>query len=231
MNAIVPPEYFHADLLHPSRRLWKRILSDCSQGTIETSILGLDRTGDTPGALAPEIWFSFLKSGDTSELMGICEHNLRDIRGLASLMLLQGSIAASPLETLGAFKFDLESLALLWRKEEQISGEILLREAAERQMPRALYVYGLDLLKANEKENARRCLLTLASSVPSASVDLKAAAYRALAIDAEWREGDFHTALAHTSSAQALPGIKLSLVHEPERRRERLVKKALEFRL
>ncbi|MDR2245189.1 MAG: ribonuclease H-like domain-containing protein, partial [Treponema sp.] len=26
MNAIVPPDYCHADLLHPARRLWKRVL-------------------------------------------------------------------------------------------------------------------------------------------------------------------------------------------------------------
>jgi len=51
MNGIVPPEYRHADLLHPSRRLWKRLLPDCSQSTIETGILGIDRTGDIPGAL------------------------------------------------------------------------------------------------------------------------------------------------------------------------------------
>jgi uncharacterized protein YprB with RNaseH-like and TPR domain len=226
MNAVVPPDYFHADLLHPSRRLWKRLLIDCSQGTIETNILGLDRTGDTPGALAPEIWFSFLKSGDPSELTGICEHNLRDIRGLASLMLLLGKIAAAPLETLDTFRFDLESLALLWYKKDPVSAASLLREAAERQMPRALYTYALDLLKTKDKEKARHNLLTLAS-LSSTPLDLKAAVYRSLAIDAEWQERDFHLALAHTESALTLPGIKKSLAEELERRRERLLKKAL----
>ncbi|MCL2763391.1 MAG: ribonuclease H-like domain-containing protein, partial [Treponema sp.] len=82
MNGISPPQYFHADLLHPSRRFWKRLLPDCSQGTIETNILGLDRTGDIPGAMAPEIWFSFLRDGAAEPLLGICEHNRKDIAGL-----------------------------------------------------------------------------------------------------------------------------------------------------
>ncbi|MDR1840142.1 MAG: ribonuclease H-like domain-containing protein, partial [Treponema sp.] len=68
MNGIKPPEYHHADLLHPARRLWKNIIHDCSQASIETRILGLDRSDDIPGALAPEIWFEFLKTGRTERL-------------------------------------------------------------------------------------------------------------------------------------------------------------------
>ena len=232
MNAIVPPEYFHADLLHPSRRLWKHLLSDCSQGTIETKILGLDRSGDIPGAMAPEIWFSFLKSGDPSELMGICTHNLRDILGLAALILLMDKIAASPLETLKNFNFDLEALALLWRetfiRQEKGNGkqaEDLLRVAAERLMPKALYVYGLDLIKSGEKEKGRHYLNTLASSVPAADPDMKAAAFRALAIDAEWRQRDLRKALEYTESALTLHGIKKTSKEALAIRKERLLMK------
>jgi len=96
MNGIKPPEYFHADLLHPARRLWKRIIFDCSQGSIETKIIGLDRSGDIPGALAPEIWFEFLKTGKTERLMGICDHNKADISGLVSILAVMISIAFDP---------------------------------------------------------------------------------------------------------------------------------------
>ena len=83
MNGIKPPEYLHADLLHPARRLWKNVLENCSQSTIEEKILDIDRSGDVPGAQAPEIWFDFLRTGNAEQLEGICDHNVRDIQGLA----------------------------------------------------------------------------------------------------------------------------------------------------
>jgi uncharacterized protein YprB with RNaseH-like and TPR domain len=85
MNGMKPPVYDEADLLHPARRLWKHILPNCSQAEIETSILGLDRTGDISGAFAPQIWFDFLNNENPSDLLGICDHNNKDIEGLASL--------------------------------------------------------------------------------------------------------------------------------------------------
>ena len=237
MNAIVPPDYFHADLLHPSRRLWKHLLADCSQGTIETNILGLDRKGDTPGALAPEIWFSFLKTGNPSELLGICDHNLRDIKGLAVLTLLLAKIAASPLHTLENFKFDLEELALLWREkvisytrlhreilEEKAQAENLLKAAAKLYMPRAIFFLGLDLLKTGEKEKGRQFLLFLALTA-TACQDIRASALRALAIDAERQLNDPKSALNYTEFALALSGIRKSQREELNRRKERLLRK------
>ncbi|MDR2662402.1 MAG: ribonuclease H-like domain-containing protein, partial [Treponema sp.] len=56
VNRLAVPPLVQADLLHPARRLWKRILPNCSQATIETMVLGLDRTGDLPGSMAPGIW-------------------------------------------------------------------------------------------------------------------------------------------------------------------------------
>jgi len=126
MNGIQPPEYRHADLLHPSRRLWKRLLPDCSQGTIETGILCLDRTCDIPGALAPDIWFSFLKNGETDMLLGICEHNRRDITGLAAIFCAIAAITHNPIAALEKTQFDIESLSLRLRNID------LLRYAAEK---------------------------------------------------------------------------------------------------
>ena len=144
VNGIIPPVYFHADLLYPSRRLWKRVLPNCSQGTVETLIPGLDRTADIPGAMAPDIWFSFLRTGNPKELMGICAHNILDIKGLASICLLMEIIAKAPLKTLDKFSFDLETLALLWRKEQKPEANELLEKAAELHMPRALCVLAKD---------------------------------------------------------------------------------------
>jgi hypothetical protein len=60
---------------------------------------------------------------------------------------------------------------------------------------------------------------------PAASGGLKAAAFRALAVDAEWRQKDPETALAHTASALALDCLTEGLREDLARRRERLLKK------
>jgi uncharacterized protein YprB with RNaseH-like and TPR domain len=134
MNGMTPPLFPQLDLLHPSRRLWKRVLPNCSQALIETMILGLDRSGDIPGSLAPRIWFDFLRSdGDRAgqcreALLGICGHNVRDIFGLASLFRAFAAIAASPLEAHCLFRCDAEQLALIWRRNP--------RRASKRLTPR-----------------------------------------------------------------------------------------------
>jgi uncharacterized protein YprB with RNaseH-like and TPR domain len=159
MNAIVPPEYHHADLLHPARRLWKRVLPSCGQAAIETAVLGLDRGGDIPGSEAPDIWFDFLKTGRTEALLGICEHNIKDIYGLARLMTALLEIAASPLEALEKYRCDAERLALRWWKicrEERLNagtlpggpefetGKLLLDYAAAQGWRKALLVRMID---------------------------------------------------------------------------------------
>ena len=149
MNGIKPPEYRHADLLHPARRLWKKILPDCSQGTIETNILGIDRTGDIPGFMAPEAWFSFLKDGNAGLLFGICDHNRRDISGLASIFSAMVCLASDPVSAIEKINYDPESLALrLYRAggktEREETGRRLLVLAAERGGLRALRVLAID---------------------------------------------------------------------------------------
>jgi uncharacterized protein YprB with RNaseH-like and TPR domain len=143
MNGIVPAEYGHGDLLYPARRLWRRVLPDCSQGTIEREILGLSRAGDVGGAFAPEIWFDFLKQGGTGPLLKICEHNLRDILGLASLFACLCNIAGEPRKAREKYRADGEGLALLWsyaarqgRADPELARK-LLEAAAEEGYPRA----------------------------------------------------------------------------------------------
>jgi uncharacterized protein YprB with RNaseH-like and TPR domain len=202
MNGMTPPEYFHADLLHPSRRLWKRVLPDCSQATIEVSVLGLDRAWDVPGAMAPEIWFSFLRSGDNSELLSICDHNVRDITGLASLFLALAEIAADPLGSSNKFCFDGEALALLWWRairrnsqlfgdEEKKTGDLILRNAARNGSPLAALI---------------------------------------MAKNAEWHLKNYRLALEYTNCALAFPGISERLRENLEKRRQRLKKRIIIFR-
>jgi hypothetical protein len=235
MNGMTPPVFPHADLLHPSRRLWKRVLPNCSQGTIETAVLALDRTGDIPGALAPDIWFSFLKTGDAAPLLGICDHNALDIFGLANLFAALTHIAAAPLLTWEPYRLDIEALALSWRdfafkdpedgeSDSLVTSESLLSLAADRGHPRSLYQWGRDLLRRGRHEEGRSLLIRLASG-DLYPPGLRAAAYRALAVDAEWRVHDQAGALAYTAAALDLgapgEGLKRDLLGRWERLSQR----------
>lgn len=160
LNRKKPPSFNHADLLHPARRLWKSILQDCSQGTVETRILGLDRSNDIPGSLAPEIWFEFLKTGKTQRLTGICDHNCADISGLSSILAAMISIADNPFSH--EFNYDVEKLALHWRyfdRRNNFNTELnnknsLLCFAAEKGYKKAVYFYAYDKMKNGNYEDA-----------------------------------------------------------------------------
>ena len=211
INGIMPPDFYHADLLHPARRLWKRKLPDCSQSTIEVSILGLDRSGDVPGALAPEIWFSFLKNGENRELLLICEHNIKDILGLACLFLCMGDIAVNPLESRTKYNFDEEALALLWRKALK-KNPLFFNECEscndDSHFPAALiHAKTSELLLETAAKNGH----------PHAAL--------LLAINAEWHLKDPHLALSYTKCALRSSGISSSFQNELEKRRCRLEEK------
>ena len=75
----------HLDLLFSTRALFKQTLADCSLRTVEAGLLGLSRTGDLPGYLAPEAWFRYLRHGDLELLESALDHNRQDVLSLYSL--------------------------------------------------------------------------------------------------------------------------------------------------
>jgi uncharacterized protein YprB with RNaseH-like and TPR domain len=232
MNRIQSPEYFHVDLLHPARRLWKTVLEDCSQATIKTGILGLDRADDIPGAMAPEIWFDFLKTGNAERLTGICDHNCRDIAGLAAMLCAMSRIAEDPLGTVKKYRYDIEQLALRWRSflrhtnvaynNIRITGMELLRLAVKQKCPRASLAYAMDQLRGGNFNEGRKLLSRI--STGDFAENIRAAPLRALAIDSERR-------LKNITEAPefARQGLKIQLTEscrrEFERRCERLEQK------
>jgi len=205
MNRINPPEYFHVDLLHPARRLWKRQLSDCSQATVEVSVLGLDRAGDVSGAMAPDIWFSFLRNGDNAELLSICEHNVKDIVGLASLFLAIGEISSDPVASKRQFRFDKQALAISWWK--------------------MLKTYP-DFFPYNDSR--LRYVKTGEMLLETAARNGSAAAALILAKNAEWQLKNIPLALRYTKMALANSDMPDNLQDALEKRRVRLEKKLTE---
>lgn len=81
------PEFGHFDLYHASRRLWKDKLDHVKLSAVETEILGIERTNDIPGFLAPMIYFDFVERKDPDILFGILRHNELDVLSLISLYI------------------------------------------------------------------------------------------------------------------------------------------------
>lgn len=79
------PSFGHYDLLHAARRLWKNILPSCKLSIVEKEILHFERKEDTPGYLAPMLYFDFLQEQDPLYLKGIIEHNEWDVLSLITL--------------------------------------------------------------------------------------------------------------------------------------------------
>jgi hypothetical protein len=102
----------HVDLLHPARRLWRRVDEQgdapeessrigCRLSDLELAICGHLREGDVPGFEIPARYFHFVRSGDARPLVGVFEHNRQDLVSLAMLtaratrLLDEGPRAAS----------------------------------------------------------------------------------------------------------------------------------------
>ncbi len=74
------------DLLVPGRRLWGRIFPNCRQQTLEKGLLDVRRSsGDIDGALIPQTWFDFLKTGDPVMMERVLHHNQRDLMGMVGI--------------------------------------------------------------------------------------------------------------------------------------------------
>jgi hypothetical protein len=203
MQGIDLPAFDHLDLLHSARRLWRGILPNCSQATVETAVLSLSREGDLPGAFAPEAWFDFLSTGNSGGLLQICAHNSRDILGLASILACLCRIAADPLGEGGRYSANMEQLALSWQR---IPAQIGDSEEYEEEFRRAAL-----LLERGAALGYPRCC-------------------RRLAMEAEWRRGDISGALDLVDRALGSPSpageLPAWLRRDLEGRRERLLAKS-----
>jgi uncharacterized protein len=79
------PKGIHADVLYPSRKIWKLRLQQCNLQRLEESVLGVSRDDDIPGALIPQTYFAYLKNRDFEPIRRIMAHNRQDIVSLAQL--------------------------------------------------------------------------------------------------------------------------------------------------
>ena len=73
------------DLLHITRRTFKKRWPDCRLQTVERRLLGVERIDDLPGSEAPQAWFDWVRDGRHDRLPDVCSHNRLDLLSLAVL--------------------------------------------------------------------------------------------------------------------------------------------------
>ncbi len=89
-------DFYHFDLLHACRRLYKMRLERMKLTDVEYHILGMEREDDIPGSDIPEIFFRYLKYGEGTLLEKVIEHNLNDIVSLAKISGELAQVYVSP---------------------------------------------------------------------------------------------------------------------------------------
>ena len=73
------------DLLYPSRRIWKGAYENCRLVTLESRLLGVERTDDIPSEWIPYLYFDYIQSGDASKIQQVFYHNQMDILSMVAL--------------------------------------------------------------------------------------------------------------------------------------------------
>jgi hypothetical protein len=86
----------HLDLLPPTRRAFARTWPDCRLATVESRLLGVQRTDDLPGAEAPAAWLGWLRRGETDPLAAVLRHNRDDLLSLAGLLPILDAVYQDP---------------------------------------------------------------------------------------------------------------------------------------
>ncbi|MGD8473594.1 MAG: ribonuclease H-like domain-containing protein [Anaerolineae bacterium] len=88
----------HLDLLPVARRFWKYRLDSCALSSLETEVLGVQRTeDDVPGWLIPGLYVDYARSGDSREMPRIFYHNAQDILSLVTLTARMCDLLSAPL--------------------------------------------------------------------------------------------------------------------------------------
>ena len=113
-----PPEPgAHLDLLPIARRLWRHRLSDARLATVERGVARVHRQADLPGALIPERYFRYLRTGDPCWLPEIGEHNRHDLVSMARLLVILATELGTPEARAEAHPGDVAALGRAYRRQ------------------------------------------------------------------------------------------------------------------
>ncbi|WP_144523705.1 ribonuclease H-like domain-containing protein [Bacillus pumilus] len=219
------PEFGHFDLLHGSRRLWKHKYERMALSVVEKEELHVQRENDTPGFLAPMIYFHFLKEQNPKLIEGILTHNELDVLSLISLYIhLSKKILSEDAVKEHNEKYALARWHLAHRDVQEATKHLQeLTNADFEHANQASYDLSLQYKRQNEWDEAVRIWETLFTS---SNVHLALKAGIELAKYKEHREKDARSALSITESLLSFSSLSQRETEELEKRKKRLLKKA-----
>lgn len=196
------PQFGHFDLLHAARRLWKEQLPSCRLSIVENEILGMERKGDTPGSLAPLLYFDFLRENDPTIIEGVLKHNEQDVLSLIALYIsLSLKVLGIDNETSTEESYQI---ARWYESLKQIDIAIDKYKNIARQHssyePKVMLSLGLLLKKQRKYEEAVLYLTKAANSNSTPAIE----AYIELAKIYEHQQKDLINALRYTEAAYHL---------------------------
>lgn len=194
----------HVDLLPLSRRLYRARVGSCALGSLEQSILGVQRSGeDVPGWLIPTLYSNYLRSGDVQPLTGVFYHNRLDLLSMVTLAtrlvneIQQPESIRDPLDRLSMAKWqaDVGDVAAA----ETTLREVLATDVELEPYQEALWRLAL-LYKQTDRRREAVPLWQQLAVISMDSVD----AHIELAKFYEWHEPDLAAAMQWTEQALAL---------------------------
>ena len=151
----------HLDLLHSSRRLFKRRIRDCSLVNVEREVFGHARHEDIPGYLIPSVYFEWLNQQETSNLRLVLEHNRQDILTLFYLCHQIAAAFESEGRSLDEID-DLHSLSRVFGRRNQTAKSITIFDRmegeGERELSADILLYHSFILKRS-RDWPRACAI------------------------------------------------------------------------
>lgn len=194
----------HLDLLPLSRRLYRARVGSCALGSLEQSLLGVNRTGeDVPGWLIPTLYSNYLRSGDAGPLAGVFYHNRLDLLSMVTLAtrlvneIHQPAAIQEPLDSVSMAKWLID----MDRPDE---AESLLRQVLASDVELEVYQEALWRLAMLYKQTDRRDqAVPLWQQLAVISMD-RVDAHVELAKFYEWHAVDLAQAVSWTEQALAL---------------------------
>lgn len=191
----------HLDLLFGARRLWKLRLESCRLVELERRILGVEREGDVPGAMIPQLYFDSLRAGNADGLAPVFYHNALDILTLACLCGIVPRAFEDPDAIAFAHGAEMAALGRWWRQMGEPERALrLFRRAIAKGLPDELMwrtMWDAAAIEKKSGEGAKEALRELAG----ARNPFQGRAMEELAKICEHKERDYAKALEWTLAA------------------------------
>jgi uncharacterized protein YprB with RNaseH-like and TPR domain len=192
------------DLLHLARRLWRERLPSRTLGYLEEHIVGQTRTEeDTPGWMIPQMYFDYLRDGDSRPLKGVFYHNVMDVLTMVVLADYIAHLLEDPLDGRVEHALDLVAIAKLHEDLGYLDkAALVFKHSLEQDLPpetRSATVRRFSLLQKRRDEIPNAVSLWW-----QAAADREIYAHEELAKHFEHRERNYQEAIRWTEAALAI---------------------------